>query len=93
MELKRKMQMHNFWLTNIRPTRQQRVDSVSVAGGLFVKEGLSMEVDAVEVFGRAHVDQVPGHKLLGVHPQALQTVYDAIDGLEYRQKILVDFRL
>lgn len=55
-----------------------------------MKERLSMEVDTVEVFGRAHVDQVPGHKLVGVHPQALQTVYDAIDGLGYRrQKTLV----
>lgn len=88
------MQRPNSWLTDIRPTRQQREDSLSVAGGLFVKERLSMEVDTVEVFGRAHVDQVPGHKLLGVHPQALQTVYNAIDGLEYsRQKILVCFRL
>lgn len=48
-----------------------------------------MEVDTVEVFGRAHVDQVPGCKLVGVHPEALQIVYDAIDGLEYsRQKII-----
>lgn len=42
-----------------------------------------MEVDTVEVFGRAHVDQVPGHQLIGVHPQALQVVDNAIDGLEY----------
>lgn len=42
-----------------------------------------MEVDTVEVFGRAHVDQVPGRKMVGVHPEALQIVYNAIDGLEY----------
>lgn len=67
---------------------------MSVAGGLFVKERLSMEVDTVEVVGRAHVDQVPGHKLVGVHPQALQTVYNPIDGLEYsKEKIFVSFGL
>lgn len=61
---------------------------MSVAGGLFVKECLSMEVDTVEVSGRAHVDQVPGHKLVGVHPQALQAVYNPIDGLEYSRQTL-----
>lgn len=58
-------------MSNVRPTRQQWVDGLSVADGLLMKECLSMEVDTVEVFGRAHVDQVPGRKLLGVHPQAL----------------------
>lgn len=68
-------------------TRQQRVDSLSVTGGLLVKERLSMEVDTLEVFGRTHVDQVPAHKLVGIHPQALQAVYNAIDGLgNNRQK-------
>lgn len=75
--------------SNVRPTRQQRVDGLSVAAGLLMKECLSMEVDTVEVFGRAHVDQMPGCKLVGVHPEALQIVYNAIDGLEYsRKKIL-----
>lgn len=75
--------------SNVRLTRQQWVDGMSVADSLLMKKCLSMEVDTVEVFGRAHVDQVPGHKLVGVHPQPLQTVYNAIDGLEYsRQKII-----
>lgn len=68
--------------SKVRPTRQQWVDGLSVTGGFLMKECLSMEVDTVEVFGRAHVDQVPGCKLVGVHPEALQIVYDAIDGLE-----------
>lgn len=62
-------------------TRQQWVDGLSVAGGLLVEECLSVEVDTLKVFGRTHVDQVPAHKLVGVHPQALQVVYNAIDGL------------
>lgn len=66
-------------------TRQKRVDSLSVACGLLVKERLSMEVDTLEVFGRTHVDQVPAHKLLGIHPQALQIVNNAIDGLGYKR--------
>lgn len=75
--------------SKVRPTRQQWVDGLSVTDGLLMKECLSMEVDTVEVFGRAHVDQVPGRKLVGVHPEALQIVYNAIDGLEYsRQKII-----
>lgn len=52
-------------------TRQQWVDSVSVAGALLVDKGLSMEVDTLNIFGRAHVDQVPTRKLVGVHSQAL----------------------
>lgn len=69
--------------SKVRPTRQQWVDGLSVTGGLLMKECLSMEVDTVEVFGRSHVDQVPGRKMVGVHPEALQIVYNAIDGLEY----------
>lgn len=68
-------------------TRQHWVDGLSVADGLLVEERLSVEVDTLKVFGRAHVDQVPAHKLVGVHPQALQVVYNAIDGLgNNRQK-------
>lgn len=67
------------------PTRQQRVDGLSVAGDLLVKECLSMEVDTLEVFGRTHVDQMPTHKLVGVHPQALQVVYNAVDGFWKQQ--------
>lgn len=67
-------------------TRQKRVDSLSVACDLLVKERLSMEVDTLEVFGRTHVDQVPAHKLLGIHPQALQVVNNAIDGLGYKRQ-------
>jgi len=52
-------------------TRQQRVDGLPVAGDLLVDERLSVEVNALKVFGRAHVDQVPADQLLGVHPQAL----------------------
>lgn len=61
-------------------TRQQWVDGLSVALDLLVYERLSMEVDALKVFRRTHVDQVPAHQLVGVHPQALQAVYNAIDG-------------
>lgn len=39
-----------------------------------------MEVDTLEVFGRTHVDQMPAHELVSVHPQALQVVYNAVDG-------------
>lgn len=60
-------------------TGQQRVDGLPVAGDLLVNERLSVEVDALKVFGRTHVDQVPAHQLVGVHPQALQVVYDAVD--------------
>lgn len=49
-------------------TRQQGVDCLSVAGDLLVKERLSVEVDTLKVLGRAHVDQVPARKLVGVHP-------------------------
>lgn len=66
--------------TMMLPTRQQWVDSLSVAGGLLVDERLPMEVDTLKVIGGTHVDQVPAHKLLGVHPQALQGIYDTIDG-------------
>lgn len=52
-------------------TRQQRKDSLSVAGSLFVEERLPMEVDTLVVSGRTHVYQVPAHKLVGVHPKAL----------------------
>lgn len=72
--------------SKVRPTRQQWVDCLSVTCGLLMKECLSMEVDTVEVFGRAHVDQVPRRKLVGVHPEALQIVYNAIDGLEYSRQ-------
>lgn len=52
-------------------TRQQRKDSLSVAGNLFVEERLPMEVDTLVVSGRTHVYQMPVHKLVGVHPEAL----------------------
>lgn len=39
-----------------------------------------MEVDTLEVFGRTHVDQMPAHELVSVHSQALQVVYNAVDG-------------
>lgn len=68
-------------------TRKQWVDSLSVAVGLLVEECLSMEVDTLKVFGRTHVDQVPAHKLIGVHSQALQVVYNAIDGLGNNRQI------
>lgn len=57
------------------------MDSLSVTGGLLVEERLSVEVNTLKVFGRAHVDQVPAHELVSVHSQALQVVYNAIDGL------------
>ncbi len=62
------------------------MDSLSVACGLLVEECLSVEVDTLKVFGRTHVDQVPAHKLVGIHPQALQVIYNAIDGLKQKQK-------
>ncbi len=68
-------------------TRQQWVDGLSVAGGLLVEKRLPVEVDTLKVFGRTHVDQVPTHELVGVHPQALQVEYNAIDGFgNHRQK-------
>lgn len=75
-------------------TRQKWVDGLSVAGDLLVEERLPVEVDTLKVFGGTHVDQVPAHKLVGVHPQALQVVYNAIDGFrnnrqEYNFIILV----
>lgn len=52
-------------------TRQQRKDGLSVAVNVFVQESLSVEVDSLIVAGRTHVNQVPVHKLVGVHPQTL----------------------
>lgn len=67
-------------------TRQQRKDGLSVAVSVFVQESLSMEVDTLVVSGRTHVNQVPVHELVGVHPQTLQVVYDAIDGWEQNRE-------
>lgn len=50
-----------------------------------MQEGLSMEVDTLVVSGRTHVNQVPVHQLVGVHPQTLQVVYDSVDGWEQRK--------
>lgn len=41
---------------------------MSVAGGCRVEECLSVEVDALEIFGRSHVDQVPPDELVRIHP-------------------------
>lgn len=54
-----------------RLTGQQRKDGLSVAVSVFVQESLSMEVDTLVVSGGTHVNQVPGHKLVHVHPQTL----------------------
>lgn len=48
-------------------------------------EGLSVEVDALDVRGGAHVEEVPAGQLLGVHPEALQAVNDAVDGCGSQQ--------
>lgn len=72
------------------------MDSLSVVFGLLVDECLSMKVNTLKVFGRAHIDQVPAHKLFGVHPQALKAVYYSIDSYtnttkDIKQYFLMDF--
>lgn len=72
-----------------RLTGQQRVHGLPGAAGRLVEEGLSVEVDALQVSGGAHVEQVPGHQLVPVHPQAFQVEYDAIDGCEGDTDMLI----
>lgn len=48
-----------------------------------------MKMNAVDVFGAAHVDQMPPHKLFAVHPETLQAVNDPIDGWNEENNIII----
>lgn len=63
---------------------------MSVVFGFLVDERLSMKVNTLKVFRRAHIEQVPAHKLFGVHPQALKAVYYSIDS--YKKNIIKDIK-